>query len=137
MNPAPMLVLEGARRFPAERTSPAETTRAGDDGGGALVCARCGRVVTTLAARVDRAGGHEHTFANPHGLVFHIGCFGAAPGCVTSGAPSTEHTWFPGHAWQVAVCRTCDEHLGWLFSGDGRFHGLILDRLQEVEGRSD
>uniref|UniRef100_A0A7S3Z5K1 CULT domain-containing protein n=2 Tax=Lotharella globosa TaxID=91324 RepID=A0A7S3Z5K1_9EUKA len=30
--------------------------------------------------------------------------------------PTTEHTWFPGFAWQMASCAACDSHLGWGFS---------------------
>lgn len=137
MNPAPRLALESGPRPPAGRTSPEEKTGAGDDAGRVLVCTACGEAITTRAARVDRGGRHEHTFANPHGFLFHIGCFATAPGCVAAGAPSTAHTWFPGHAWQAVACRGCAEHLGWLFAGDGRFHGLILDRLEEAEDRSD
>jgi len=137
LNPAPRLALESIPPPPAGVISPDATTRADDDDGPFLVCARCHRVITTPAARVDRGGRHEHTFANPHGFVFHIGCFAAAPGCVTTGAPSTAHTWFPAHAWQVALCRSCSEHLGWLFSGPSRFHGLILDRLARTEGKGD
>eukprot|EP00808_Paulinella_micropora_P030190 g12034.t1 len=32
-----------------------------------------------------------------------------------SGAATTEHSWFPGFAWQMASCITCDAHLGWAF----------------------
>jgi hypothetical protein len=34
----------------------------------------------------------------------------------------------------VEHCSACGEHLGWLFRGEGHvFHGLVLDRLVEVE----
>jgi hypothetical protein len=83
---------------------------------------------------VDVAGTHAHTFTNPHGIRFHIGCFADAPGCVASGEPTTYWSWFPGYAWQVENCRSCREHLGWLFEAPDRpaFHGLILDRLREA-----
>jgi hypothetical protein len=107
----------------------------GEDAGRALVCAACLQAVTTTSARIEMAGGHAHTFSNPHGIVFHIGCFAVAPGCVVASEPSTQHSWFPPYAWQIAVCRGCAGHLGWLFhAGDSRFHGLILDRLTEDEG---
>lgn len=28
---------------------------------------------------------------------------------------STEFSWFPGYAWQIAVCKECDTHIGWKF----------------------
>lgn len=30
--------------------------------------------------------------------------------------PSTEFSWFPGYAWQIAVCKQCSSHIGWKFS---------------------
>lgn len=29
--------------------------------------------------------------------------------------PSTEFSWFPGYAWQIAVCNKCSSHIGWKF----------------------
>lgn len=29
--------------------------------------------------------------------------------------PSSEFSWFPGYAWQIAVCITCSSHIGWKF----------------------
>lgn len=29
--------------------------------------------------------------------------------------PSTDFSWFPGYAWQIAVCLKCHTHLGWKF----------------------
>lgn len=29
--------------------------------------------------------------------------------------PSTEFSWFPGYAWQIAVCDKCSLHIGWKF----------------------
>lgn len=29
--------------------------------------------------------------------------------------PSTEFSWFPGYAWQIAVCAKCQSHIGWKF----------------------
>lgn len=79
-------------------------------------------------------GAHAHTFTNPHGLRFHIGCFSSATGCVVSSDPTTDWTWFPGYAWQVENCSSCGEFLGWRFRAPAdEFHGFILDRLIEVD----
>lgn len=29
---------------------------------------------------------------------------------------STEYSWFPGYAWQIAQCADCQTHIGWRFS---------------------
>lgn len=104
-------------------------------GGRALRCAQCGHRVTREDQRTEVAGRHEHGFVNPHGYSFHIACFARAPGCRTIGSPTLEHTWFPGHAWQVALCARCGTHLGWAFHGPGQGHffGLIVARLVSDE----
>lgn len=128
-------VLEAAPPPPAGVDQPEGRDAPGDDAGGILVCASCLQAVTTRSAQIEMSGSHAHTFANPHGIVFHIGCYAVAPGCGTASEPSTLHSWFPGYAWQIAVCHGCTEHLGWLFrSGDSHFHGLIFDRLASTEG---
>lgn len=99
-----------------------------------LVCARCRSAVTVPSARARVAGGHLHTFANPHGFVYHIACFSEAPGARPIGSPSQEFPWFAGFTWQVDLCARCGWHLGWFFdSRDKSFHGLIADRLDEDE----
>lgn len=30
--------------------------------------------------------------------------------------PSTEFSWFPGYAWQIALCKRCQIHIGWRFT---------------------
>ena len=99
-----------------------------------LVCAQCLHIITNPANRVSVDGTHLHTFANPHGIVFEIGCFGAAPGCGTAGPATDDFSWFKGYEWKIAFCRRCLSHLGWQFiSGSGFFYGLIIDRLVELK----
>lgn len=80
-------------------------------------------------------GEHVHTFTNPDGLVFRIGCFHKAYGAEPEGAPTLDWTWFPGYAWQAEHCSSCATHLGWKYrkSATDVFHGLILDQLVEIE----
>jgi hypothetical protein len=96
-----------------------------------ILCRQCLHVITSPTERIPVEGSHEHTFANPHGIVFEIGCFGSVTGCGYAGPFSNEFSWFKGFSWRVAVCIRCLTHLGWLFSSTGyeSFHGLILDRL--------
>ncbi len=98
-----------------------------------IVCRECMNEITSPRQRILRDGAHEHTFANPHGLVFHIQCYKDAWGCGYAGPSVAEFTWFPGYTWRVAVCGRCTVHLGWLYEAGGgnRFHGLIADRLGE------
>jgi hypothetical protein len=102
-------------------------------------CRYCGTIITSDAQRIERDGEFRHTFANPGGYVFGIGCFGHAPGCVEAGDYTGEHTWFAGFEWCYAVCSGCTSHLGWRYRRSARareeaFHGLILDRLIAPEG---
>ncbi|MBF0294668.1 MAG: hypothetical protein HQL96_05725 [Magnetococcales bacterium] len=98
-----------------------------------LICKECQHLVTTTQERIAVRGDHEHTFFNPHGILFHLGCFQRAHGCITDGAPSLEFTWFAGYAWLLASCMQCRQHLGWKFMNREKdtFFALILSRLQE------
>jgi hypothetical protein len=100
-----------------------------------IVCRQCNQAITRPADRIVKDGSHRHTYANPHGIVYDIGCFGSAVGCGYSGSPTFEFTWFKGYQWRIAVCSACLTHLGWLFSASGgdQFHGLILDRLKQPD----
>ena len=100
----------------------------------AVRCAACRHVLTTRAARIRVRGAHAHTFKNPAAIDFLIGCYGSAPGCRGMGETSSVWTWFPGFSWQIALCGSCVEHVGWLFARadtEKRFVALILDRILE------
>ncbi len=93
-------------------------------------CSVCGNIITHLSEIFVQQGGSRHVFANPYGLVFETICFKRAKGCVVTGRPSNEFTWFPGHRWRIALCGSCLNHLGWLFaSGRNSFFCLITDQL--------
>jgi len=99
-----------------------------------LACARCSRVITSVADRTEMNGAHEHTFDNPDGERFRIGCFAHASGLLRIGPSSREWTWFTGYSWQSEVCAGCRGFLGWLYRRDDHlFHGLVLDGLVEVD----
>ena len=115
----------------------ADQREEGEDAGGRrrLVCAACRNPVTSERQRIEVNGQHEHRCVNPHGYLFHIGCFRDAPGCTVIGAPTTEFSWFRGHAWSHALCTGCAAHLGWRFDGGDTngFFGLVLDRLATAD----
>jgi hypothetical protein len=97
-----------------------------------LRCARCGHALARARDAIEVSGAHVHEFSNPSGVAYRIGCFAAAPGCAAFGDPETFFSWFPGHAWQIAVCAACAQHVGWSFTREtGGFYGLILARLAE------
>jgi len=95
----------------------------------ALICVKCGYQIAAESDRIEVSGAHAHTRLNPAGVLFHFGCFAEARGCVVDGAPTLAHTWFTGCAWQYAHCGNCRAHLGWFFSGEQSFFGLIAERL--------
>lgn len=98
-----------------------------------LYCAACLHSITTQDERISVNGAHEHTFTNPLGIVYHVGCFQQAMGCGSAGGATSEHSWFPGYQWKVALCLNCQVHLGWLFvASTDRFHALIVQRLTSL-----
>jgi hypothetical protein len=101
----------------------------------AVRCAQCGHAVTSPRERIEVQGMHRHTFFNPYGIIYEIGCYRAATGCGYAGPASEEFSWFPGYRWEIAVCSACGSHLGWLYRAPGKdgFHGLILANLIEPD----
>ncbi len=97
----------------------------------ALLCRSCQAPITTSVERFEKQGKHLHTFFNPAGIVYEIGCFRRAPGCQVYGVPSSEFAWFAGYSWQVVYCRSCQRHLGWKFTADDGFFGLVVNQLIE------
>jgi hypothetical protein len=121
----PRLALDRTDRAPPRSgTTTRDETREREDE--VLRCRACEAEITREDERIEMSGAHAHTFVNPHGHVFEIGCFARAPGCAVLGPGSAFFSWFPGYAWRIAVCSQCRTHLGWSF---GDFWGLILPRL--------
>lgn len=95
-----------------------------------LFCRECGHYITSKDQIIEVDGQHYHTFFNPAGVVYEIGCFSSASGCQRYGPPSSEFTWFAGYTWQMSLCAVCQCHLGWFFrSIDASFYGLIVKNL--------
>jgi len=100
----------------------------------AILCRGCGAAITSREAAVEVDGAHEHTFFNPAGIMYCIGCFARAGGCANAGEWTDEFSWFPGHQWRFSVCAGCGAHLGWQFGSatGAEFWGLILERLEDA-----
>jgi len=96
-----------------------------------LLCKFCENKITLPNNKIEVGGEFEHTFLNPGGHVFRIGCFFEAEGCIALGVPTSEWTWFDGFEWQVALCKQCNSHLGWFYRSrdEINFFGLIVDLL--------
>jgi hypothetical protein len=123
-----VLRREGSRDQDGTAQAP-ESIAGLDDGSGGerILCRCCGRHITSGRQRISVNGSHEHTFANPEGILFHIGCFGKVQGCLFHGEPTGQWSWFKGYLWRVTYCAGCGSHLGWCFSsGEHCFHGLVL-----------
>lgn len=99
----------------------------------ALCCVRCLHPITEHAAYLELAGGHLHVFTNPGGFTYELVLYAYAD-CISYGPATSDHTWFAGYTWQLALCANCHEHLGWRYRkmGSASFYGLIRDRLREV-----
>ncbi len=97
-----------------------------------IICRLCRHVITTPDTMVPMNGILNHIFTNPAGVTYTIACFTSAKGCVTTGEPTIDYTWFPGFQWSYALCAGCFSHLGWHYTGgENAFYGLILDRITE------
>ena len=95
-----------------------------------VVCSNCGAIIGYVADAIEVDGQHTHVRVNPLGLEFVFECFGEALGCTILGQPQHADTWFAGYMWEIAKCSGCDEHLGWLFTAQDHFYGLISSRIE-------
>lgn len=96
-----------------------------------ILCRACRAKITTAAQMIEVNGSHRHTFANPHGKVFEIGCFSGASGCINHGPATHDCTWFAGCTWRFSLCANCFTHIGWKYHSTlaGSFFGLIWAQL--------
>jgi hypothetical protein len=95
-----------------------------------ICCRSCSLPVTSKEQKTSHTNSHTHTFFNPAGIVYELGLFKKAPGCLIASDPSLEFTWFAGYHWSLGICRRCNSHLGWYYSkGESSFYGLILKNL--------
>lgn len=100
-----------------------------------ILCKQCSTVITSPEYMISVNDFHRHTFFNPAGITYQIGCFSSAGGCIVHGTPTLEHTWFAGFRWNFALCSGCLSHLGWYYqNGSESFFGLILDLLSGTSG---
>lgn len=130
---APLLFRQQKERGASGSTSESSKGESEKKEDHAIVCKSCGQIITTGEQKIVIDSTHQHTFFNPAGILFEIGCFAKAQGCATKGPKSDEFSWFAGTLWTPAVCVSCFLHLGWLFEKqDGSyFYGLILLNLVE------
>jgi hypothetical protein len=95
-----------------------------------FLCKVCRQLITPYETKINIDGHHRHTFVNPAGIEYSIGCFSSADGCYETGIPTVQYTWFPGYRWCYALCSKCRSHLGWSYkSSNSGFYGLILENL--------
>jgi hypothetical protein len=104
---------------------------------GKIRCRLCGELISDRQYAINYSGKHIHQASNPAGHSFRFGIYQQAPGCLAVGSASFEHSWFNGFSWTIVICNSCNEHLGWLFSAQGRFYGLIIDKLLEEDSSLD
>ena len=85
------------------------------------------------------ASGTAQTFLNQHGFLHEVVTVRWVQNLAPAGPPTTEFTWYPGYAWEVACCGRCRAHVGWAFGAvsnhrPARFWALRRDGI--IEERS-
>jgi hypothetical protein len=138
--PVPLILTKGNAGVlqPMDEVS---TSPLSDDAAARIVwlnCIHCGGKIARSCDRIEVNSKHEHTFINPAGVIYRIGCFSASPGAFEIGQASSEFAWFRGYVWRCLCCASCEIHLGWTFVQDAAlFCGLILDQLSEGGADAD
>ena len=61
--------------------------------------------------------GFMGAYLNPGGVVHEtLTVYKLKNFHIISPRPSTQHSWFPGYAWQIITCKQCNNHIGWKFT---------------------
>ncbi|KAK9027080.1 hypothetical protein V6N11_066926 [Hibiscus sabdariffa] len=85
-----------------------------------LDCVRCKICKTVIARRSDMlvmsADGPLGAYVNSYGYVHEVMTFREAKGLALRSRPHEEYSWFPGYAWTIINCTTCETQMGWLFT---------------------
>jgi len=84
------------------------------------------------------SGGPSGVYVNPHGFLHEVLTVRRARNLLVAGPPTTEFTWYPGYAWEIAFCARCRSHVGWSFTatagGDPpSFWGLRREAIVEED----
>ncbi|XP_027354894.1 protein cereblon isoform X2 [Abrus precatorius] len=81
---------------------------------------RCKCCQTIIAKRSDMlvmsSEGPLSAYVNLGGHVHEIMTLYKANGLALIGPAVAEYSWFPGYAWTIATCGTCETQMGWLFT---------------------
>lgn len=126
-----LLFREGADNKPEKTKKVLEKYSLDEKEEQAILCKACKNTICSPSSSIEVNGRHRHTFYNPEGVIYHIGCFAPAPGCMMQGRPTLHFTWFAGYSWNFALCANCLIHLGWYYRSEveRNFFGLILNKL--------
>ncbi|XP_022732300.1 uncharacterized protein LOC111286548 isoform X2 [Durio zibethinus] len=81
---------------------------------------QCRICQTVIARRSDMlvmsSDGPLGAYVNAYGTVHEVMTFCKANGLALIGLPDKEYSWFPGYAWTIINCASCENHMGWLFT---------------------
>ncbi|KAI5354603.1 hypothetical protein L3X38_007498 [Prunus dulcis] len=85
---------------------------------------QCKTCQTVIAKRSDMlvmsSEGPLGAYVNSNGFVHEIMTFYKANGLALIGLAVSEYSWFPGYAWTITNCATCETHMGWLFTATNK-----------------
>ncbi|XP_065207678.1 protein cereblon [Planococcus citri] len=82
-----------------------------------LLCVTC---KTSVGYHSDifsmSAEGPHGTYVNSFGYVHELITLKKVKNTYAQGPPETQYSWFPGYAWSILSCKSCQYHLGWKFT---------------------
>lgn len=82
-----------------------------------ICCAHCNAEIAeqndVFAMSKD---GLQSNYCNPNGHVFETVTIAKAKNFRLFGEASKQFSWFPGYAWTIMQCKSCNRHLGWQFT---------------------
>ncbi|XP_062097892.1 uncharacterized protein LOC133803791 [Humulus lupulus] len=85
---------------------------------------RCRNCQTVIARRSDMLvmsrDGPLGAYVNPDGFVHEVITLYRANDLALMGSAMREYSWFPGYAWTITNCASCETQMGWLFTATNK-----------------
>ncbi|XP_026466824.1 protein cereblon-like [Ctenocephalides felis] len=82
-----------------------------------LCCKNCqSKIAKTSDLFAMSNDGIQSHYCNPEGWIHETFTVMRASEVRLHGHKSTRASWFPGYAWTIALCKSCNQHVGWQFT---------------------
>eukprot|EP00049_Salpingoeca_infusionum_P019585 m.362536 g.362536 ORF g.362536 m.362536 type:complete len:376 (+) comp20623_c0_seq1:137-1264(+) len=97
-----------------------------------LSCSQCGTVLTQRCSTYQVDAELFETHVNPHGFVHQVIAASTCQNVLVASSPTLRDTWFSGYTWEILMCNSCFQHIGWKYQ-----NASVLDSTADEDPQRD